>query len=124
MQMKCKRCGSQKLVKNGKREWRQCFICKDCKHQFISEFGRHTKQEEQLAVLLYCLGLSFTAISNILCFHTSTVMRWVKRYTRTNCRKSEPKGKIVVELDEMWNFIHSKKLNVGFGKFFAELPVT
>jgi len=120
MKMQCKRCGSKEIMKNGKREGIQCYICKECRHQFISEFGRHTKQEEQLAVLLYCLGLSFTAIGGVLRIHTSTAMRWVRKYAETNCRKPEPKGEIVVELDEMWHFIRSKKLNVGFGKLFAE----
>ena len=121
--MKCKRCGSNRIVKNGKRENQQCYICKECKHQFISEHGRHTQQEEHLAVLLYCLGLSFTSIGAVLRVHTSTVMRWVRRYAETNCRKPEPKGEIVVELDEMWHFIRSKKINVGFGKLFAEPQV-
>jgi len=121
MIMKCKRCNSTQIMKNGKREGQQCYLCKECKHQFISEFGRHTQQEEQLAILLYCLGLSFTTISYILHVHASTVMRWVRRYAENNCRKPEPKGEIVVELDEMWHFIRSKKLNVGFGKLFVEL---
>ena len=117
--MKCKRCGGTEIVKRGKREGKQCYFCKDCRHQFVSEFGRHTKEEEQLAVLLYCLGLSFTAIGCVLHVHASTIMRWIRRYAETNCPKPEPKGEIVVELDEMWHFIQSKKLNVGFGKLFA-----
>ena len=118
--MRCKRCGSDKIVKNGMRDKQQCYLCKDCKHQFISEYGRHTRQEEQLAVLLYCMGLSFMAIARILRFHTSTIMRWIRHYSQANCSKPTPNGEIVVELDEMWHFIRSKKLNVGFGKLFAE----
>jgi len=118
--MKCKKCGSEKIVKNGKKEKKQNYLCKNCKHQFVNEYGRHTEQEEKLSVLLYCMGLSMTAIGKILHYHTSTIMRWIRRYAQANCRKPEPKGEIVIELDEMWHFIKSKKINVGFGKHTAE----
>jgi hypothetical protein len=49
-------------------------------------------------------------------------MRWVRRYANENCKKPEPQGEIVIELDEMRHFIRSKKLNFGFGKLIAELP--
>lgn len=35
--MKCKRCGSENIVKNGSRRGKPCFLCKNCKHQFTSE---------------------------------------------------------------------------------------
>jgi len=117
--MKCKRCGGEKIGKNGTKDKKQNYLCKECGHQFISEFGRHTEQEEKLAVLLYCMGLSLTAIGSILHYHTSTVMRWIRRYAKDNCRKPELKGEVVIELDEMWHYIRSKKINVGFGKHIA-----
>jgi len=114
--MKCKRCESDKVKKNGFREEVQCYLCNNCKHQFISENGRHSIQEEKTAVLLYCLGLSFTAIANVLFVHPSTIMRWVRKYADNNCKKPIPKGEIVIELDEMWHFVHSKKTRYGFGR--------
>ena len=66
------------------------------------------------------MGLSMTAIGKILHYHTSTIMRWVRKYAKAGCRKPEPKGEIVVELDEMWHYIKSKKINVGFRKPTAE----
>jgi len=119
-EMKCKRCGSEEIVKNGKKDKKQNYLCKGCKHQFISEHGRHTEQEEKVAILLYCLGLSFTAIGKLLHYHTSTIMRWIRKYAESNCRKVEPKGEIVIELDEMWHYIRTKKINVGYGKHIAE----
>ena len=103
--MKCKRCGSERVVKNGLRHHKQCYLCRYCRHQFTSETGRHTPQEEKVAVLLYCLGLSFTAIAQVLFVHPSTILRWVRKYAQENCRKPIPQGEIVVELDEMWHFV-------------------
>ena len=118
--MKCKRCGNEKIIKNGKKNKKQNYLCKGCGHQFISEHGRHTEQEEKLAVLLYCMGLSLAAIGKILHYHTSTVMRWIRRYAQDNCRKPELKGEIVIELDKMRHFIESNRINVGFGTHIAE----
>ena len=119
--MKCKRCGGEHIVKCGKRKGEQCYLCRACKHQFVSVSGRHTLQEEQSAVLLYCLGLSFTAIAGVLFVHPSTVLRWVRKYAKDNCKKPVPQGEIVIELDEMWHFLHSKKQKYGFGRLSAAL---
>ena len=113
--MKCKRCGCEKITKNGKKDKKQNYLCKNCGHQFISEFGRHTEQEENLAILLYCMGLSFTAIAQILHYHTSTIMRWIRKYTKSDCKKLEPKGEILIELNELWDFVRSKKINIASG---------
>jgi len=84
--------------------------------------GRHTPQEENVAVLLYCLGLSFTVIAQVLFVHPSTIMRWVRKYAHKNCKKVIPQGEIVIELDEMWHFVHSKKTKYGFGKLTVVQP--
>lgn len=107
--MKCKICNSNKIVKNGKREGTQCFLCKNCKHQFISEFGRHTEADVNMAVSLYSVGLSFRTIATLFCLHASTVLRWIRDFAILNYEKPLPKGDIVVELDEFWHFIKSKK---------------
>ena len=118
--MKCKRCGSTKINKNGKRDGVQCYLCKNCKHQFISEHGRHTEWEVKMAVSLYSVGLSFRTIAALFCVHNSTIYRWVRDYAKAHYQKGTPQGEIVVELDEMYHFIKSKKNNAGFGKHIAE----
>jgi transposase len=62
-------------------------------------------QEEQSAVLLYCLGMSFTAIASVLFVHPSTILRWVRKYAKKNCKKPLPQREIVVEPDEMRSFL-------------------
>ena len=120
--MICKRCRSKQVVKNGLRNHKQCYLCRDCRHQFTSDTGRHSQQEEHAAVLLYCLGLSFTAIAQVMFVHPSTILRWVCRYAQANCKKPVPQGEIVVELDEMWHFVRSKKTRCGFGRLTVALP--
>ena len=118
--MKCKRCGSEALQKNGKRKGKQCYRCKNCLHQFTSETGRHSEKEVEMAVSLYCLGLSFRTIARLFYVHNTTIMRWIRQYAKEHYDKPLVKGEIVVELDEMWHFIQSKKDNAGFGRHIAE----
>ena len=114
--MKCKRCGSTHILKNGKRGEEQCYLCWDCRHQFISEYGRHTEWEVKMAVSLYAVGLSFRTIGALFCVHNSTIYRWIRDYAKAHYQKGMPKGEIVVELDEMFHFIKSKKTDAGYGK--------
>lgn len=76
-----------------------------------------------MAVLLYTLGLSFNAIARIYGVATSTVMRWVRAFAEKNYEKPEPGHAVVIELDEMWHYLHAKKTNSGFGKLIVAIPV-
>jgi hypothetical protein len=40
----------------------------------------------------------------------------VREFAKAHYQKPVPKGEIVLELDEMWHFLHLKKTNCGFGK--------
>lgn len=118
--MQCKKCKGKHIVKNGKRDGKQCYLCADCRHQFISESGRHTEEEVKMAVSLYSVGLSFRTIAALFCVNASTIYRWIRAWAEANYEKPLPTGEIVVELDEMWHFIRSKKNSVGYGKHIVE----
>lgn len=118
--MKCKICGSDKIIKNGKVKGQQQYLCRNCRHQFISEFGRHTDWEERMAVALYAVGLSFRTIAALFCVDGATIYRWVRNFAQLKYTKPTPQGEVVIELDEMHHFIRSKKTNAGYGKHIAE----
>jgi transposase len=62
-----------------------------------------------MAILLYTLGLSFNAVARIYGVATSTVMRWVRAFAEKTYEKPEPKQAVIIELDEMWHYLHAKK---------------
>ena len=73
------------------------------------------------AVWLYAHGLSFRAIARFLNVSARSVFVWVKRFAENNYNKPVPTSdSAIVELDEMWHFIHSKKDQCGYGKPIAE----
>jgi len=113
------------VVKNGNHLARQRFRCKDCGFQFTRETPRgRPANEKAMAILLYTLGLSFNAIARIYGIATSTVMRWVRTFAEKTYEKPEPGQAVIVELDEMWHYLHSKKTNSGSGKLIVAIPVS
>jgi len=123
--MKCRKCGSVRNVKNGKRGGEQCFKCKDCGFQFTKEIAPGiTPDKKAHAILLYVLGLSMRSIARMYSVNASTVLYWIRNFALKVYEKPLPEGDVVIELDEMWHFIRSKKLNVGYGRHIAALPVS
>lgn len=121
----CPKCLSGKVVKNGMHLEKQRYRCKNCGFQFTRETPRgRPAQEKALAVLLYTMGLSLNAIARIFKVSTPAVLRWVKNFAEKTYEKPEPQEAVIVELDEMWHYLHSKKTNFGSGKLIVAIQVS
>lgn len=68
-------------------------------------------------------GHSLNAIARIYGVATSTVMRWVRDFAEKTYEKPSPGEAVIIELDEMWHYLHSKKTNYGSGKLIVAIPV-
>ena len=116
----CPKCASNKTVKNGNHLGRQRYRCKGCGFQFTRGTPRgRPANEKAMAILLYTLGLSFNAIARIYGVATSTVMRWVRTFAEKTYEKPEPGQAVIVELDEMWHYLHSKKNKLWIWKAYC-----
>ena len=110
--IECKRCKSNKVVKNGFVNKKQRYLCKECGYNFV-EGDRRTnpkiKAMKAWCVLLYALcKASFNMLAKI--FHTwpSLVYYWI-----CQAGNALPETKISdtiqkIEFDEMWHFIQKK----------------
>ena len=76
-----------------------------------------------LAIILYINGLSFRSIAKIVSVSHKAVYDWVKGFGLQTYEKPIPQGDVVIELDEMWHFLTSKKTSFGFGKHIVVLKV-
>ena len=79
--MKCPRCHSDKICKNGHKNGKQRFLCKDCRRQFT---GSQNKPKYDEAFRTICLqayrnGKSFREIERVYDVHHTTVISWVKQ---------------------------------------------
>ena len=109
--MCCKKCRSKNNVKSGFIKGEQRYLCKDCGCKFVPT--RHKGKPEKdklLAIWLYMHGLSFRTIAKLFKVTHKAVHDWVKNYAISNYVKPKPQGDaVIVELDEMWHFVGSKK---------------
>ena len=121
--MRCPKCGSQRCVKAGFNHNRQRHICRDCGRQFTQTQDKNATKRA-FALYLYVVGLSMNAIGRMLKVEPSTVLYWVRNFALKNYEKPTPQGEVVIELDEMWHFLRSKKTRSGSGRHTVELPVS
>ena len=117
----CPKCQSIEVVKNGKVQGKQRYKCKSCSLQFtrLTPRGRPA-QEKAMAVTLYTLGLSIRAIARLIGVSPTAVLKWIKTFAKTHYEKPAPGDAIIVELDEIWQYLGSKKTSYGSGKLIVE----
>ena len=116
----CKRCQSEKTIKNGVVRGKPRYKCKGCGYNF-TEGDKRIKEslvvKKALAVILYSLGkASFGILGKIFGVNRSLTYRWIKEEAD---KLPEPviSGKISeMEFDEMWHFVGSKKTKNGSSK--------
>lgn len=65
--MKCAKCSSSKIVKNGRRKERQSYKCNSCGRQFL-EFDRpwqYSNDVKQLGLKMYLNGMGLRGIERV-----------------------------------------------------------
>ncbi|MDR3357577.1 MAG: hypothetical protein LBN96_01700, partial [Desulfovibrio sp.] len=55
---------------------------------------------------------------------TPAVLRWIRLFAEKAYEKPELCEAVVVELDEMWHYLRSKKTNFGSGRLIVAIPVS
>ena len=121
----CPKCQSPNIIKSGHHHDKQRYRCKSCGFQFTRMDSRgRPASEKAMAITLYAMGLSLNSIARLFKVSTPAVLRWVRTFAEKIYVKPEPREAVVVELDEMWHYLHSKKTNYGYGKLIVALPVS
>lgn len=118
----CPKCGAQ-TIKNGIHHGTQRHRCKKCGFQFTKTTPRgRSARDKALAVSLYTMGLSFRSIGRLLHVSAAAVFHWVKDFAEKIYEKPEPAEASVVEIDEMWHYLGSKKTKSGSGRLIVVIP--
>jgi len=108
-----------RVVKSGHARGRQRWLCRRCQYQFTRRDGYGTPDEvKQAAVTLYGFGLSLNAVGHLLGSCAQSVMRWVCSYVDHYCPKLEPEPVPIIEIDEMWHYLHRRTNRVWIWKAY------
>lgn len=111
MKMKCKKCNSEKITKNGKsRNGEQRYKCKICLNSFQINFRyqSYTISDKQI-IILTKEGCGIRSTSRILEIHPTTVLRRILKIAN-KIKRPYPilKGK-TYQVDEMFTYVKNKK---------------
>lgn len=116
----CTKCQSEKIVKNGKSETgRQKYHCKACgAYGTLNPTVRYTPERKAEILRAYHERASLRGISRTFGVARQTVSKWLME--KANSLPEVPplddaQPDDVLELDELWSFVESKKTNDGFG---------
>ena len=112
--IRCRHCGSNWIVKNGKDHEKQTFLCRHCDRRFTQNGKNPTHPDavKKQAYAMYANGVGVSAISRILDVKLGTVYTWIKKKgkwalralaSKRKTRKSKGKAK-AISLDEMWTY--------------------
>lgn len=106
----CPKCESGNVINAGKILEKQRYRCKTCGRQFtrLSPQGKPSEIKRE-AVELYATGLSMRSIARKFGVSATSVWRWIRAFAEKTYAKPEPTDADVVEIDEMWHYIDSKK---------------
>jgi IS1 family transposase len=111
----CPRCGSNQTIKNGStHNGKPKCQCKDCGRQFVFNPNNQSVSSDVKLLINKLLlerismrgiarvtGVSFSWLQNYVNIKFSLIPRLVKV-------SEKPKGKLIIECDEMWSFVSSK----------------
>ena len=124
--MKCKKCSSESIIKNGKVRAKQRYKCKDCGLNFVDGDQRRGKNiaKQRIAIHLYLEGMGFRAIGRVVDVSNVTVLNWIRKAGEQikayHDAQEAPKQVEIIELDELWHFVGKKKENYGYGLHWTE----
>jgi insertion element IS1 protein InsB len=113
--MKCPKCGSEHIVKNGSiHNKKQKFKCKDCGRQFVENPSVPRIDDKTIALIekLLLERISLYGICRVIGVSVKWLMKFIKHKYANIERKvkvlPKNKGKMTVQIDELWSFVSKK----------------
>ena len=111
VEMTCPTCGSHEISKNGTtRRGKQNYKCRDCGRQFVEDPQWQPKSKDTFGIvnLLLLEKIPLAGIARV----TQVSGRWLQEYVnnaygevaKTASVIPKAKGKLAVQMDEMWSF--------------------
>ncbi|PIG90414.1 IS1 family transposase [Gloeocapsopsis sp. IPPAS B-1203] len=110
--MKCPKCESTQISKNGRHHGKQNYVCKQCGRQFVESYSPkgYSDDVKRICLRMYVNGMGFRAIERVTGINHNTIINWVK-LAGIALADAPQAAEIpeITELDELQTFVGSKK---------------
>lgn len=115
--MDCPHCRGRHVVKNGHRNGKQSYLCRDCHRQFREHPHPQSYPPEvkALCVKMYLNGMGFRAIERVTDISHNSVIHWVREFEAAIEEENYDIPE-TAQIDELQTFIGSKKTKFGCGQ--------
>ena len=115
--MKCPKCKSEHIRKNGYRRGKQNHICVGCGRQFVENPRTHRGYSDEIRKMclkMYLNGMGFRGIERVTGVHHTTIINWTKQVGELLPNAYEPETiPEVGELDELETPTHLECIRGG-----------
>ena len=116
----CPKCESEQIVKNGRtKAGKQKYHCKSCNaYGTLEPEEKYTPERKAEILRAYQERSSLRGLSRTFGVARQTVTKWLAEKAETlpdELPLDEPEPDDVLDLDELWSFVGSKKTNGGSG---------
>ena len=120
MDMRCIKCGHDRVVKHGSVHGIPKYQCNACGYQFtkttVHDDQKYPLRIKMLAVWLYSSGLSMRRVSRLCQCSTPLVLNWGRDDARQHDEKPSPEGRaVMLEVDDMWHDLKKSLESSGSG---------
>jgi transposase-like protein len=103
--MKCPKCESTQISKNGHHRGKQNYICKQCGRQFVEsyELRGYSNDAKRICLRMRANGMGYRAIERETGISHNTIINWVKEANRALVGDSEAEenSEIALELEAL-----------------------
>lgn len=115
--MNCPQCQSSTFVKNGRRQGKQSYLCRDCNRQFRENpYPRaYSSDVKDLCVKMSLNGMGFRGIERVTGISHNSVINWV-RQAEVAIPDENYEIPEITQIDELQTFVGSKKTSSGCGQ--------
>jgi len=115
--MLCPHCQSRQVVKNGHRQGKQSYLCRDCGRQFREnpQPPGYSAQVKALCLKMSLNGMGFRGIERVTGISHNSVINWV-RQAEAEIADENYEIPETAQLDELQTFVGSKKTRFGSGQ--------
>jgi transposase-like protein len=113
--MTCPYCSSDKVLKNGHRNGKQSYLCRDCRRQFrANPHSGYSAEVKALCVKMSLNGMGFRAIERVTGVNHNSVLNWVRQAAAAIADENYDIPE-TTQLDELETFVGQKKTKSGSG---------
>jgi hypothetical protein len=123
--MKCPQCNSTQISKNGRRNGKQNYLCKQCKRQFLEfyETKGYSDDVKMICLRMHENGMRFREIERLTGINHNTIIQWVKQSDNTtpeSYASDDLEDNHLAKLSDLYAFIEHQENRIYLRKLFDQ----